>query len=415
MAQGDCERFDVVIGGGSFAGQALAIALAASLGPELRIAVVDREGPADAAAADYDVRASALSAASVAMLEALGVWPAVASEAEPIRDIDITDTSLEAAFRPAILHYDNTIAEGRPATVMLENHRLRRALAERAGELPGVSAIAPAAIDGLELGEHAGVVALGDGRRLAAPLIVAADGRASLLRSLARIKCVGWSYPQIGIITTVAHEKPHSGRAIQHFLPAGPFAILPLRGDRSCVTWTEEAVRGREIMAMDDVGFLKEVERRFGLKLGEITLAGPKASFPIEMHIARSFVSLRLALVGDAAHSVHPIAGQGLNLALRDVAALAEVVADTARLGLDIGGVEPLARYERWRRFDSFSAAAVMDGLNRLFSNDWTPVRMVRDLGLGIVERMPGVKSLLVREAAGLTGELPKLLRGELA
>jgi 2-octaprenyl-6-methoxyphenol hydroxylase len=224
---------------------------------------------------------------------------------------------------------------------------------------------------------------------------------------------VRWRYSQTGIVTTVSHEKPHRSRAIQHFLPAGPFAILPLTGNRSCITWTEDEERASTILALDDARFLAEVEKRFDYRLGAVALAGPRASWPLDMHLARALVDDRFALVGDAAHGVHPIAGQGLNLGLRDVAALSEVVADAARLGLDIGSLAALERYERWRRLDSALSAAVFDALNRLFSSDWTVLRTARDVSLGLVERMPALKQFFVAEAAGLTGEVPKLLRGE--
>ena len=247
---------------------------------------------------------------------------------------------------------------------------------------------------------------LADGRALAAALVVAADGRSSPLREAAGIKVVGWSYPQTGIVTTVAHERPHEGVAVQHFLPAGPFAILPLRGDRSCITWTEDREEARRILALDDAAFLAEVDLRFGGRLGALSLAGPRGSWPLEMHLARSYVAHRFALVGDAAHGVHPIAGQGLTLALRDVAALAEVVG---------GGRAPRPRLRRRRAAPATSggagsallvSAAAFDGLNRLFSNDWTLLRTVRDAGLGIVDRLPAVKRMFVGEAAGLSGEL---------
>ena len=238
-------------------------------------------------------------------------------------------------------------------------------------------------------------------------------GGASPLRQAAGIGIVRWSYPQAGIVTTVRLEQPHQGRAVQHFLPSGPFAILPLTGNRACITWTEDAARAREILALDDAGFLAEVEKRFGYRLGGVALAGPRASWPLDMHLARALVADRFALVGDAAHGVHPIAGQGLNLGLRDVAALTEVVADAARLGLDIGSLAVLERYERWRRLDSALSAATFDALNRLFSNDSTLLRSARDFGLGLVERMPALKQFFVAEAAGLTGEVPRLLRGE--
>jgi 2-octaprenyl-6-methoxyphenol hydroxylase len=405
--------FELVIGGGSFAGLALARALAVSLGPELRIAVVDRAVPAADAAPKSDGRAVALSAGSRRLLEAIGVWQEIAAEAEPIRDIDITDTSLDAAIRPVILHYTNTLDGDEPASFVVESPHLLAALANSLRDCAGVTLLAPAEIETLDVDDHAARIGLAGGRELRARLAVAADGRQSRLRELAGIKCVGWRHAQIGIITIVAHEEPHRGRAVQHFLPAGPFAILPMTGKRSCVTWTEEEASGRAIMALDEMGFLAEVQRRFGYKLGTLSIAGPRAAFPLETHMARAFTAARLALVGDAAHAVHPIAGQGLNLALRDVAALTEIVAETVRLGLDPGSGEPLERYARWRRFDSLVSAAAMDALNRLFSNDWTLARTLRDAGLGVVDRLPGLKTFFVRQAAGLGGDIPKLLKGE--
>jgi 2-octaprenyl-6-methoxyphenol hydroxylase len=256
-------------------------------------------------------------------------------------------------------------------------------------------------------------VTLASGGSLAAALLVAADGKRSRLREQAGIECVRWSYPQLGIVTTVAHAKPHRGRAVQHFLPGGPFAILPLKGDRSSIVWTEDKAKAAAIMTADEATFMRELARRFGPALGEITLAGPRQSFPLDLQIARAFTSDRLVLVGDAAHAVHPLAGQGLNIGMRDVAALTEILVEGARLGLDLGSPALLGRYERWRRFDSAFSAAVMDGLNRLFSNDSTPLRAVRDVGLGVVERAPRLKQFFVREAAGLTGRVPRLLRGE--
>jgi 2-octaprenyl-6-methoxyphenol hydroxylase len=260
---------------------------------------------------------------------------------------------------------------------------------------------------------HGAELALADGRALSSALVVAAEGRASALRDAAGIKLTGWSYGQTGIVTTVSHERPHGGRAVQHFLPGGPFAILPLTGNRSCITWSEDADDAARILALDDAAFLAEADKRFGGRLGTLALAGPRQSWPLSLHLARSYIAPRLALIGDTAHGVHPIAGQGLNLGLRDVAALAEVVADAARLGLDIGSTGVLERYEQWRRFDSTLSAAVFDGLNRLFSNDVALVRAARGFGLGLVNEFPGLKQRFVVEAAGLSGEVPKLMRGE--
>jgi 2-octaprenyl-6-methoxyphenol hydroxylase len=405
------ERHDVVIAGGGTAGLALACALADALGPHLRLAVLD---PANFTGAGADLRAFALSAGSRRLLDTLGVWPAIAGHAQPVTSIDITDSSLEDAIRPVLVSYDNRVGE-EPATYIVEHGRLREALIAAAAARPTIALLGGSAAAGLEAGEHEAVVHLAAGARLRAALVVAADGRGSRLREATGIRIVRWSYPQAAIAATLRHEHPHGGRAVQHFLPGGPFAILPLTGNRSSVTWTEEAGRAREIMRLDDAGFLAEVEKRFDWRLGAIALEGKRASWPLDMHLARAMVAHRFALLGDAAHGVHPIAGQGLNLGLRDVAALAEVIADAARLGLDIGSLATLERYERWRRLDSTVSAATFDALNRLFSNDWTLLRTARDFGLGLVERMPALKQLFVTEAAGLSGDVPKLLRGERA
>jgi 2-octaprenyl-6-methoxyphenol hydroxylase len=256
-------------------------------------------------------------------------------------------------------------------------------------------------------------VRLADGSEVGAHLLIAADGARSAIRERAGIQSFGWDYGQCGIVTTVAHERDHRGRAEEHFLPAGPFAILPLKGRRSSLVWTEEECEATRIVALPDKEFHAELERRFGLHLGEIEVVGPRRAYPLGLSVARSFIAERLALVGDAAHVIHPIAGQGLNLGLRDVAALAEAVVDAARLGLDIGSAVVLDRYQRWRRFDTMAMGVATDGLNRLFSNSSDMLRVVRDVGLGLVERAPALKGLLIREAAGLSGDVPKLLRGE--
>lgn len=412
------ERADIVISGASFAGLALAAGLAQSLGPALRILLVDRS----TAPGREDARAFALSAGSKRMLDVIGAWGAVAAQAQPVTRIEITDSSLADAFRPVLLSYDNRLDADEPASWIVPASALQQALEARVATLPGIARIAGDEAVKLTTDGDGATLDLKSGRVIAARLVAAAEGRRSALRDLAGIKVVGWGYGQRGIVTTVAHEAPHQGTAVQHFLPGGPFAILPLstgdgggRGHCSCITWSEEEAEATRIMALDDTGFLAEVEKRFGGKLGAVTLAGPRQSWPLDMHLARSYVATRLALVGDTAHGVHPIAGQGLNLALRDVAALIEVVAEAARLGLDIGSAQVLEKYQRWRRFDGLSSAAAFDGLNRLFSNDWMAVRAVRSMGLGLVDRMPGLKTLFVQEAAGLTGDVPRMLKGEAA
>ena len=415
---------NILIGGGSFAGLALARALSVSLGGELRLGVIER-APLTAetsSLAKPDGRAVALSAASVRLLEAIGVWRRIAGKAQAIAAIDITDTALEATVRLPVLSYDNRLEGDEAASWVVETAHLRAAMLAIVQESAGVTLLDGRQICGF-VADDAGVrIGLADGAELRAELLIAADGRNSLLRDAAGIKSVTWRHDQTGIITTIQHELPHQGRATQHFLPAGPFAILPLPGSgtafpdggRCCVTWTEETRRADAFLALDDAGFLGELELRFGARLGSLALDGPRSSYPLDTHLARTYVARRLALIGDAAHAVHPIAGQGLNLALRDVAVLTEVIADAARLGLDIGSGEPLERYQRWRRFDNTVTAMAMDGLNRLFSNDWVLARTLRDAGAGVVDRLPSLKAILVQQAAGLAGEVPKLLRGQM-
>jgi 2-octaprenyl-6-methoxyphenol hydroxylase len=399
------ERADVVIGGGGFAGLSLAIALRQALGPSFAVVVAD---PA-LAQVHADMRATAIAAAARRLFEALGVWQA--DLAQPILDMAITDSRVTDAVRPVFLTFDGEIAPGEPFAHMIENRDLTAALVAKAGA-EGVT-LRPSAIIAYESERGRIAARLADGATIAARLLVAADGARSRLRELAGIQTFGWGYGQSAIVTTVAHEREHHGRAEEHFLPGGPFAILPLRNNRSSIVWTEETHEADRIVALPDEAFHDELERRFGLRLGDIAVVGPRRAFPVGLSVARSFVAERLALVGDAAHVIHPIAGQGLNLGLRDVAALAEVTVDAVRLGLDPGAIDVLERYQRWRRFDTMAMGVATDGLNRLFSNRSDVLRFVRDVGLGIVDRLPALKGLFIREAAGLTGEVPKLLRGE--
>jgi 2-octaprenyl-6-methoxyphenol hydroxylase len=401
-------HFEVLIAGAGFAGLALAIALRQGLGETFSVAVAD---PAFKRSGNGDVRASAIAAAARRLFEAIGVWSAVAREAQPILDMKITDSRLTDAVRPTYLTFAGEVEEGEPFAHMIENGPLLEALVEKARQ-EGVS-LHGAAVERFESDAKHVVAQLSEGGAVSARLLVAADGAKSRIREQAGIKTTGWDYRQAAIVTTVAHERDHNGRAEEHFLPAGPFAILPLRGRRSSIVWTEEVREAARIVALPDKEFHAELERRFGLHLGEIKVEGPRRAYPLGMFVARAFVAERLALVGDAAHVIHPIAGQGLNLGLRDVAALAEAVVDAARLGLDIGGAEVLGRYQRWRRFDTMAMGIATDSLNRLFSNQSDALRLLRDVGLGLVERAPVLKRFFIREAAGLTGEVPKLLRGE--
>ncbi len=401
-------KADVVIAGGGFAGLALALALRQGLGDAFRVVVAD---PAFAADAKPDLRASAIAAAARRMFETLGVWDAVAADAQPILDMVVTDSKLEHAIRPVFLTFAGEVEQGEPFAHMLENAPLNAALAGKAREQRielRATVVTRFDHDGARIR-----VSLNDNTQVSASLLVAADGAKSRLREQAGIATHGWNYGQSAIVTTVAHEREHNGRAEEHFLPAGPFAILPLTGNRSSLVWTETDAEAARIVALPDADFHAELERRFGLHLGEIGVVGARRAYPLGLFIARAFVAERIALVGDAAHVIHPIAGQGLNMGLRDVAALAEAIVDAARLGLDIGGAEVLERYQRWRRFDTAVMGVATDGLNRLFSNESDVLRLMRDVGLGLVDRMPALKSFFIREAAGVTGEVPKLLRGE--
>ena len=401
-------KTDLVIGGAGFAGLALAIAVRQGLGEAFAVTVVD---PTLAAAQSEDPRASAIAAAARRLFEAIAVWGSVADEAQPILDMVITDSKLDDAVRPTFLTFGGDVEPGEPFAHMVENRHLVDALVARAKEL-GIG-LRASAVAGFEKGFHASEVELADGERISARLLVAADGAKSKIRDQAGIATHGWNYDQSAIVTTVAHERDHNGRAEEHFLPAGPFAILPLKGKRSSIVWTENAREAARIVALSDAEFHEELERRFGLHLGDLQAVGTRRAFPLGLFTARSFIGERLALIGDAAHVIHPIAGQGLNMGLRDVAALAEAIVDAARLGLDIGSPGVLERYQRWRRFDTMTMGIATDGLNRLFSNQSDVLRLVRDLGLGMVERMPFLKLLFIREAAGFTGDVPKLLRGE--
>ena len=402
------ERCDVVIAGGGYVGLALALALKQA-DPALSVDVVEiRAGEQ----VDRDLRASAVAVAARRMLETLGAWAEIEAEAQPITDMVITDSRTNDVVRPVFLTFEGTIEEGEPFAHMVPNGVMVAALRKEALRV-GVALIAPDAVTDFETRRQEILCRLRSGRKLATNLLVAADGVRSRLRGLAGIGTVGWDYGQSGIVTTVAHERPHDGRAEEHFLPGGPFAILPLKGNRSSLVWTEPRRIAERLVEGDDFTFRLELERRFGHHLGRLEVIGGRHAFPLRLQLARSFVKPRFALAGDAAHGIHPIAGQGLNMGYRDVAALAETIISARRLGLDIGSLAVLERYERWRRFDTVQMGFVTDIINRLFSNDNDAVRIVRDIGLGLVDRLPPLKRIFMREAAGVSGELPRLMRGE--
>ncbi|MGB3832569.1 MAG: ubiquinone biosynthesis hydroxylase [Mesorhizobium sp.] len=404
---------DVLIAGAGYVGLATAVSIKQAR-PSLAVAVVDA---APEGTWRRDGRASAIAAAACRMLERLGVWDELAPETQAITDMVITDSRTSDPVRPVFLTFAGEVAPGEPFAHMIYNHDLNGALRRRAAEL-GIDIMEGIAVQAFDTDVGGVTVHLADGATLRARLLVAADGVKSRLRDMAGIKTVRWAYGQSGIVCTVAHERPHNGRAEEHFLPAGPFATLPLKPDkdgtnRSSIVWAERTEDAEKLVGGDELVFETELEHRFGLQLGEIRVMDKPRAWPLGLTLAREFVAPRFALAGDAAHGIHPIAGQGLNLGFRDVAALAEVVVEADRLGQDIGALDVLERYQQWRRFDTVQMGVTTDVLNRLFSNDIAPLRALRDVGLGLVERMPRLKEFFIRQASGLSGDTPRLLRGE--
>lgn len=399
---------DILVAGAGYVGMAVAVAVK-SARPSLSVIVADA---APAGVWQRDGRASAIAAAGVRMLDELGCWAEIAPEAQAINDMIVTDSRTADPVRPVFLTFDGEIAPGEPFAHMVANPVMNGALRRKAGEL-GIRLIEGVGAEAFaELGGGLSV-SLTDGRKVQTRLLVAADGVNSRLRDLAGIRTVRWDYGQSGIVCTVAHERPHGGRAEEHFLPSGPFAILPLKGNRSSIVWTETSAEAERLVKGDELVFEHELEMRFGLKLGEIRAETKPRAWPLGLTLAREFVKPRLALAGDAAHGIHPISGQGLNLGFKDAAALAEVIVEADRLGQDIGALDVLERYQLWRRFDTWRMGVTTDVLNRMFSNDIAPLRAIRDLGLGLVDRAPRLKDFFIRQASGVSEGTPRLLRGE--
>jgi 2-octaprenyl-6-methoxyphenol hydroxylase len=404
------DTIELLIAGGGLNGMLLGIACADA---GLRVAVVDRQDPATMLGEAFDGRTTAVAYGSKLVLDGVGLWPMIAGEAEPIREIRVADDN-----SPFFLHYDHKeLGTGNsndtPLGYIVENRVLRRALFERARALPSFASLAPRLVGTVTADDSGAVATLGDATRIHTRLVAAADGKDSPLRQAAGIRTVEWRYKQIGIVTTVAHERPHAGIAVEHFLPAGPFAILPMTGNRSSIVWTEDAALAPHLVKLPDAQFAAELRARFGDFLGAIEPVGPRWTYPLSLMQAERYTARRLALIGEAAHVIHPIAGQGLNVGIRDCAALAEAVIDARRLGLDIGDDSVLEHYQRWRRLDAVLLAGVTDGLNRLFSNRIAPLKLARDLGLAAVNRMPPLKRLLMQHAMGTLGDRPRLARGE--
>ncbi len=402
------EQIDILIAGAGYVGLATAVSIAQAR-PSLKIMIVDA---APAGVWQKDGRASAIAAAATRMLSRLGCWDELAGEAQPINEMVVTDSRTSDPVRPVFLTFGGETTPGEPFAHMVMNRELNGALRARAEEL-GIDIVQGVSVDGFDRGTARTIVRLSDGLAVSARLLIACDGVKSRLRDMAGIKTLHWDYGQSGIVCTVKHERPHNGRAEEHFLPAGPFATLPLPGNRSSIVWTERTEDAERLVNEDEFIFEQELEMRIGLKLGEIRVDGPRRAWPLGLTLARDFVRPRFALAGDAAHGIHPIAGQGLNLGFKDAAALAETVVEADRMGEDIGALDVLQRYERWRRFDTVQMGITTDVLNRLFSNDIGPIRAIRDLGLGMVDRMPALKDFFIRQASTTQGSAPRLLQGE--
>jgi len=402
---------DILVIGGGLAGGTLSLALAQN---GFLVATVDKEDMAGWIDRGFDGRASAVALSSQRVLQSVGIWDVIKDETAPIHDIRVADGG-----SPLFLHYDHEELGDEPFGYMVENRSIRKGLNTQVGKTKGLTYFAPNEVKTLERDTNGVHATLKDGTKIEAKLVIACDGRGSSTREGAGIKLTKWDYKQAGIVCTVEHERPHDFCAQEHFLPSGPFAILPLTGTaekpacRSSIVWTERLDLWPIMMELDDDDFLEELELRFGDFLGEIKVVGPRFAYPLSLQYAETYIAERLALVADSAHGMHPIAGQGLNMGLRDVAALAEVLVGARRTGQDIGARMVLEKYERWRRFDNDLMLGVTDALVKLFSNDIEPVKLARDLGMAAVDQLPDLKRFFMHHAMGTVGELPRLMRGE--
>ena len=403
----DC---DALIVGGGLTGPLISIALASE---GLSSIVVDAGKVSRQKADNFDGRAYALTLTSIRMLEVLGIWDDLKAHAEPILDIKVSDGLAGMGASPLFLHFNHREIEEGPFGHLVEDRYLRRALLDRISDNPLIRHLSGTKVLSASNGTITTDARKKADRELKGRLVIGSDGRASRVARWSGIERTGWDYGQTSLVCALEHELPHQGIAHQFFTPAGPLAILPLNGNRSSIVWTEKRELAEDIQARSDEGYLQALRPVFGDFLGEIKLVGERFSYPLGLSLANSFVENRVALAGDAAHGIHPLAGQGFNLGVRDAAALCEVMVEASRRGEDIGALDVLERYQRWRRFDTASLAVATDGINRLFSNDNPLLRLARDIGLGAVNKVPELRRGFMREAAGLSGDMPRLLTGQ--
>lgn len=401
---------DILIVGGGLNGPALALALAQG---GLRVAVIDARPAVQRAEEAFDGRAYALALASVRVLQALGVWAGLRDKAQPILGIKASQGHAGQGASPLFLGFDAAEIEEGAMGQMLEDRHLYAAFLAAMQAEPRIALHSGESVVDQAVDATGVTVTLASGGALRGRVLVGCDGRDSAVAQRAGIKRWGHDYGQTALVCAIRHEKPHNGIAHQFFMPPGPLAILPLPGNRSSIVWSERRATAEAIQALDDAGYLEVLRPRFGRFLGAIALEGRRFAYPLRLTVAERFVDARLALVGDAAHGVHPIAGQGLNLGIRDVAALAEVLIEAQRRGEDIAAPDVLARYQAWRRFDTTRMALGMDAVNTLFSNGNPLLEAVRGLGLGAVNALPGLRRFFIREAAGLNAAEPRLMQGE--
>ncbi|MEJ8562473.1 UbiH/UbiF/VisC/COQ6 family ubiquinone biosynthesis hydroxylase [Yoonia sp. GPGPB17] len=404
-----CMDTDLIIVGGGLNGPALALA-AAQAG--FTVTIVDSLPLDTRKRIDFDGRSYALAHASMRLLRGIGVWSTISNKAQPMLEIKVTDGRAGEGPSPWMMHFDHAEIEEGPMGFMVEDRHLRRAFLDAMAQDDRVTQLSEETVVAQSVHSAGATVTLASDKKITGRLLIGSDGRKSGTAERAGIKRTGWGYGQTAVVCAVKHEKPHGGIAHQFFMPNGPLAILPLTKDRSSIVWSETDANAAALMAMDDNDFLNALRPAFGSFLGQISLTGARFSYPLGLTLANSFVAEKTALIGDAAHGMHPIAGQGLNAGLRDVAALAEVLETARSRGEDIGGAQTLARYQQWRRFDTATLALATDTFNRLFSNDNPLLRAARDIGMGMVNAAPGIRRSFIREAAGLTGDLPRLMRG---